>query len=142
MRGVDICFISAQALNKLCQDPENIAFRISMNELPNNAKDTMEPSNSIPVQKVDKSPIDNLEPIPEEYQEFMDVFSGEKADTLAPHCPYDLQIKLKQGTKPTHRLIYSLSPPELTAPWEFIEEHTWNGFIQPSKSPGAPQCSS
>src|SRR5260370_7657193 len=109
-RGVDIQFMSNLALNKLCQELENSTFRISMNELPN--KDTTEPS-SIPVQRVDGSPIKNIEPIPEEYRDFEDVFSGEKANTLAPHCPYDLQIELETGVKPTYGPIYSLSPPEL-----------------------------
>src|SRR5260370_20949233 len=136
MRGVDIHFISTQALNKLCQDPENVTFKISMNELPN--KDTTEPS-SIPVQRVDGSPIKNIEPILEEYRDFEDIFSGEKVNTLAPHCPYNLKIKLKNGAKPTYGLIYSLSPPELSALQDFIEENTWNGFIRPSKSPwGSP----
>ena len=59
--------------------------------------------------------------------------------TLAPHRPYDLQINVKEGAKPIHRPIYSLSPPELTALRAFLEEHTRNGFIHPSKSPwGSP----
>ena len=57
LRGVDIHFISAWALNKLCWCPENITFRISINESPNNTKETMEPFNSIPAQEVDVSPI-------------------------------------------------------------------------------------
>ena len=41
--------------------------------------------------------------------------------------------------KPFHGPIYSLSPLELTALREFLEEHTWNGFICPTKSLwGAP----
>jgi len=89
---------------------------------------------------VDRSPInDTQDSILEEYQEFMDVFSGEKVNTLAPHQPYDLQIELEEGAKPTHGPIYSLSPLELAALWEFIEENIWNGFIWPSKSPwGSP----
>src|SRR5258706_210481 len=67
------------------------------------------------------------------------VFSGTKADTLPPHRPYILQISLEEGAKPFHRPIYSLSPPELAALQEFLEEHTWNSFICPTKSPwGAP----
>src|SRR5258708_25783159 len=51
------------------------------------------------------------------------------------HWPYDLKINLEKGTKPFHRPIYSLSPPELTVLREFLEENTKNGFICPSKSP-------
>src|SRR5258706_14459556 len=80
-----------------------------------------------------------LDSIPAEYHEFCDVFSGEKAGTLAPHRPYDLQINVEEGAKPVHRPIYSLSPLELMALREFLEEHTRNGFIHPSKSPwGSP----
>src|SRR5258707_13485346 len=76
-----------------------------------------------------------LDSIPAEYHKFHDVFSGEKVGTLAPHRPYDLQINVKEGAKPIHRPIYSLSPPELMALQEFLEEHTRSGFICPSKSP-------
>ena len=88
---------------------------------------------------MDRSPDGNIEPILEEYWDFEDVFSGEKANMLAPH-PYHLQIELETGAKPTHRPIYSLSPPELSALQDFIEEkNTQNGFIRPSKSPwGSP----
>ena len=89
---------------------------------------------------MDRSLIDDTQDgILEEYQEFMEVFSGEKANILAPHWPYDLQIELEEGAKLTHGPIYSLSPPELAALWEFIKENIWNGFIQPSMSPwGSP----
>src|SRR5260370_7595165 len=78
-------------------------------------------------------PEDTLSRVPQEYHKFHDVFSGEKANVLAPHWPYDLKINLEEGTKPFHRLIYSLSPPELAALREFLEENIWNGFIHPSK---------
>src|SRR6266436_4977703 len=84
-------------------------------------------------------PEDTLSGVPKEYHEFRNVFSGEKANALAPHQPYNLQINLEEGTKPFHRPIYSLLPPELTVLREFLEENVWNGFIHPSKSPwGSP----
>ncbi len=84
-------------------------------------------------------PEDPLSRVPQEYHEFHNVFSGEKANALAPHWPYDLKINLEEGMKPFHGLIYLLSPPELTALREFLEENVWNGFIHPSKSPwGSP----
>src|SRR5260221_258208 len=76
---------------------------------------------------------------PAKYRDFLNVFSGEKAGTLTPHRPYDLQINVEEGAKPVHGPIYSLSPPELAALQEFLKEHTRNGFIRPSKSPwGSP----
>src|SRR5260370_29173888 len=76
---------------------------------------------------------------PPEYQEFTNVFSGEKANTLVPHCPYDLQINVEEDAKPSYGPIYSLSLPELLALHEFLDENTCNGFIRPSSSPwGSP----
>src|SRR5258708_13566129 len=80
-------------------------------------------------------PEDTLSGVPQEYHEFRDVFSGEKANVLAPHWLYNLKINLEEGMKPFHGLIYLLSPLELTALREFLEENVQNGFIRPSKSP-------
>src|SRR5258708_33979685 len=77
-----------------------------------------------------------LSVIPMEYLEFRNVFSGDKANMLAPHRPYDLKINLEEGAKPFHGPIYSLSPPELSALREFLEENIKNSFIRPSTSPG------
>ncbi len=66
---------------------------------------------------------------PPEYQEFTNVFLGEKANTLPPHWPYDLQINTEENSKPSCGPIYSLSPPELTALREFLDKNTRNGFI-------------
>ena len=81
----------------------------------------------------------NLSHIPDDYQDFADVFSKQKADTLAPHHPYDLKIDLEEGASPPIGAMYSLSQSELCMLQEFIDEHLWIGFIWPSKSPhGAP----
>jgi len=84
-------------------------------------------------------PEDPLSGVPQEYHEFCDVFSGEKANMLAPHQPYNLKINLEEGAKPFHRLIYLLLPLELIVLRKFLEENVQNGFICPSKSPwGSP----
>src|SRR5258705_12719256 len=120
---IDIHMVSTLMMTKLCKDPGTPAFVIST-------------ANLIPLQA---TATDTLDSIPDKYCDFCDIFSGEKAGTLAPHRPYDLQINIEEGAKPIHRPIYSLSPPELTALQEFLEEHTKSGFIHPSKSPwGSP----
>src|SRR5258708_4495413 len=118
-RKIDICMVSALTMTKLCKDPGTPAFMISMADL-------------IPSQVTATNTLDS---IPAKYRDFRDVFSEEKVGTLAPHRPYDLQINIEEGAKPIHGPIYSLSPPELMALWEFLEEHTRSGFICPSKSP-------
>src|SRR6266481_9837405 len=120
---IDIHMVSAVMMTKLCKDLGTPTFVISMTNL--------NPSQAIAAKTLDS--------ILAEYHEFCDVFSGEKAGTLALHRPYDLQINVKEGAKPIHGPIYSLSPPELMALQEFLKEHTRSGFICPSKSPwGSP----
>jgi len=120
---IDIRMVSAITMTKLCKDLGTSTFVISMTDL--------NPSQATATKILDS--------ILAEYHEFHDIFSGEKAGTLAPHRPYDLQINVEEGAKPIHRPIYSLSPLELAALREFLEEHTRNGFIHPSKSPwGSP----
>src|SRR5260221_3124241 len=115
--------VSALAMTKLCKDPGTPTFMISMSDL-------------TPLQA---TATDTLDSILAKYCDFCNIFSEEKAGTLTPHRPYDLQINVKEGAKPVHGPIYSLSPPELAALQEFLEEHTRSGFICPSKSPwGSP----
>src|SRR5260370_19978590 len=122
-KKVDICMVSALTMAKICRDLGTPTFMISM-------------TNLTPLQV---TAADTLNNILAEYHDFSDVFSGEKAGTLTPHRPYDLQINIEEGVKPIHRPIYSLSPLELVALWEFLKEHTKSGFIHPSKSPwGSP----
>src|SRR5260221_12904315 len=118
-RKIDIHMVSTLMMTKLCKDLGTPTFVISMADL-------------TPLQMTDA---DTLDSIPVEYHKFCDVFSGEKADTLAPHRPYDLQINVKEGAKPVHRPIYSLSPPDVAALQDFLEVQTTNGFICPRKSP-------
>jgi len=81
----------------------------------------------------------DLSSIPEEYHEYADVFSKSKAETLAPYCPYDLQINLEKDSYPLVGTIYSLSKFEQETLKEFIDENLTNGFIRSTSSPhGAP----
>ena len=42
----------------------------------------------------------DLSNVSSEYYKFANVFSKTKAETLASHHPYDLQINLKEGAQP------------------------------------------
>jgi hypothetical protein len=72
--------------------------------------------------------------VPDVYHEFTDVFSKVRADTLAPHRPYDIKINLEEGASPPISPIYSLSASELKALPEFIDEHLNIGYIRASHS--------
>ena len=71
----------------------------------------------------------DLSNIPEEYHDYADIFSKGKADTLPPHCRYNLKINLEDGTEPLIGLVLPFSQIELQALCEFIDEHLSSGFI-------------
>jgi len=51
----------------------------------------------------------DMSSVPEDYNDFADVFSKSEAAKLANHRPYDLKITLDKGTSPPFSPIYSLS---------------------------------
>jgi len=77
----------------------------------------------------------DLSTIPEEYHEYTDVFSKSKAETLVPHCSYNLRIDLEKDSHPLVGTIYSLSKFEQEALKEFINKNLTNGFIHSTSSP-------
>src|SRR5260221_9045886 len=95
-RKIDIRMVSAITMTKLCKDLGTSTFVISTTDL--------NPSQATATEILDS--------ILAKYHEFCNIFSGEKAGTLALHRPYDLQINVEEGAKPIHRPIYSLSPPD------------------------------
>jgi len=77
----------------------------------------------------------NLSSILEEYHKYANVFSKSKAETLAPHCLYNLQIELKKDFYPPVGTIYSLSQFEQEMVKEFINKNLTNRFIRLILSP-------
>jgi len=75
----------------------------------------------------------------EEYREYRDVFSIQRAKSLPEHRPHDLTIQIENDKAPSLGPIYSLSTLKLQTLQEFLEENTKVGIIRPSKAPcGAP----
>src|SRR5260221_6357106 len=123
--------VSAKTISHLFHKPGNSIYRLDHHSdvevdktFPHLTSLHSEPTSELPSVHTSTLALDSMGGIPVEYHEFHEVFSGTKADTLPPHRPYDLQISLEEGAKPFHGPIYSLSPPELTALREFLEEHT------------------
>ena len=73
--------------------------------------------------------------LPTKYLEFEDIFNKSKASTFPDHHSYDCPIDLQPKKKPPWGLIYNLSPSELKAHREYINNHLANGLIRHSKSP-------
>jgi len=116
-------------MTKLHWDLENATFAISPG-MHQYKPDMQTGGETLSARSTKAAPTETLpDTILREYLESHKVFSGEKANILAPHRPYDLKINLEEGAKPFHRPIYSLSPPKLATLRNFLEENTRNGFI-------------
>ena len=128
LQAPPIALINAAAFKRACKMEGSVTFQLNI--APSNIKGHVATLNS---------ELADMESILESYQDFSDVFSKAKADTLAPHQPYDLKIALEDGMMPPQPPIYSLSNSELGTLCEFIDEHLNIGFIWPScSSHGAP----
>ncbi|QRW12452.1 Retrotransposable element Tf2 protein [Ceratobasidium sp. AG-Ba] len=83
----------------------------------------------------------DLPTIPEEFMEFIDVFSEELFKKLPEHRSFDCNIDFEEGSDlPKPAKVYPLSPIESRTIKEFIDQELANGKIQPSKSPIASPC--
>lgn len=70
--------------------------------------------------------------LPEEYQEFAEVFSKEASQRMPPSWPYDNPILLDHSFVPKVGKIYPLSPDKQKATDDFIKENLRTGKIPPS----------
>jgi hypothetical protein len=78
-------------------------------------------------------------PIPNEYRDFIDVFSKEKGESLPEHTPFDHTIDLEPGKVPPYKPIYGLTLKEQEALPDYIRDGLEKGRIRESKGPaGAP----
>ncbi|KAK3575313.1 hypothetical protein QTP86_023431, partial [Hemibagrus guttatus] len=74
---------------------------------------------------------------PQEYTEFWELFSKERAAQLPAHQPWDCAIDLLPNASPPRGRVYPLSLPESKAMEEYIETALAVGHIRPSTSPAA-----
>lgn len=76
--------------------------------------------------------------LPEQYNEFADVFAKENFDSLPKRRPWDHAIELIPGSKTEiNAKVYPLSPAEQVQLDTFLEENLKSERIRPSKSPMA-----
>src|ERR1700723_1477620 len=127
---IDISLINAAAYLQACSFPGSQQFSLNLADIEVSSR--LASTSKLP------DPVD-LSNVPEEYHEFADVFDKAKAQTLAPHRPYDLKINLEEGYTPPLGQVYSLSQTELKALQEFLDENLATGSISSTWSPhGAP----
>jgi len=74
---------------------------------------------------------------PAQYQEFLEILSKEKAETVSPHRPIDHVMNRKTNYTIPFTRIYNLSEFTLETPKVYIEKYLGNCFIQRSPSSAA-----
>jgi len=75
--------------------------------------------------------------IPPEFAQYHRVFSDEQAQRLPKNQPWDHKIELIPGKEMGKTSIYQLTPPELQALKEYLEDGEKRGTLQRSKAPNA-----
>jgi len=82
-----------------------------------------------------KKPLEEL--IPTKFMKYQKVFNETSAQQLPKHHPWDHAIELKPGSKRKDCGIYCLTPDEMKALKEFLDEHLKWGTIRRSAAPVA-----
>ncbi|KAG9665731.1 hypothetical protein KCU87_g10162, partial [Aureobasidium melanogenum] len=75
--------------------------------------------------------------LPNQYHEYLDVFSRKDAKTLPPHRSYDHAIDLVPGKEPPYGPLYSMSRDESEELLRELKSQLDSGFIRASRSPAA-----
>jgi len=78
-----------------------------------------------------------LQILPKHYHEFLPLFLKKTEDQLPPHGRFDHEIPVRPRFVPPFGPIYRLSPPELSALYEWLDENLDTKFIRESSSPAA-----
>jgi hypothetical protein len=81
------------------------------------------------------------EVIPQQYHEFVPLFSKVFVDRLPPHRRnIDHEVRLREGEVPSWGPLYKMTRDELVMMKEWLEENMTKGFIRQSSSPYAAPC--
>jgi len=114
-----IVLVGTAAFKRACQEQGSLLFQLAPS-----SSNTRHGKASILLRGTTE-----LNNVPEDYQEFSDVFSKNKSKQLSPYRDHDLSIQIEEGTQPSLGPIYSLSALELTTLHEFIEDNLKLGLI-------------
>ncbi|KAM3065105.1 hypothetical protein ACMFMG_012250 [Clarireedia jacksonii] len=154
--AVEICTISAVAMNRICKrDSDNKLFTVTLQEVESLIDQQKEQQTSKQdlaalvaqlLASTDRSTvihslmnIDAEPPVPAKYTAYAHVFSKSESNLLPPHRPYDHKIQLEgDGEKALkYSPLYKMSLEELEAVKEYITDNLLKGFIEPSQAPFA-----
>ena len=123
-KPIDLTFIGGAPFTYLVKQKNVEIFAISMRNI------------KYQLEKTTKTPTDPKTMVPEEYHEFLDVFSKEASDTLSEHSKYDYRIRFLESYKNHgNSPLRAISKPKLQFVKKFIEEHLKKRFIEASSAP-------
>ena len=102
-QDIDIAMIGVDAYCVACRLKRAQVFALSMKDIQYQAeKEARAETNSTSV-------------VPQEYHDFLDVFSKKDSDTLPPYRKYNHKIHLEKEQKPGYAPLYKMSPKKLDA---------------------------
>ena len=100
-KNIDIAMIGADAYCATSCWKKAQVFALSMRDIQYQDK------------KKARAEIDPISVVPQEYYDFLDVFSKKNSDTLFPYWKYDHKIHLEEEQKPDHAPLYKMLFKEL-----------------------------
>lgn len=117
--------VSIKEFQSIIQEPETFVFAVSVNTATNPDECFAQETDDPELKSIIKG--------------YSDVFQAELPPGLPPIRSVDHEIETDPNSKIPYRLLFHLSPEELRAKREYIEENIKNGRNRRSKSPyGAP----
>ena len=128
-KPLNLAFIGGAPFMHLAKKQKADTFAISMRDI------------EYQLNKTTKPLTDPKTVVPEEYYDFLDVFSKDISDTLRPYGKYDHRIELlkdKDLGDLGHSALRGMSVPQLEFVKKFLEKNLKKGFIEASSAP----CSS
>ncbi|QGA19827.1 hypothetical protein EYB26_007522 [Talaromyces marneffei] len=128
---MDIALIRASRFLRNTKDRKTETFITSLSEIEKAIEDKRAEDRSVQEEREIK------EQLPEQYHEFVDVFSKIKSDELPERKEYDHRIELEKEVELGYCPLYRITAEELQAAKDYIVENLDKGFIVPSNAPYA-----
>jgi len=122
-----ISLISRAALRVALKDPDSCFCIIALYNTPDNAPATL-------VTSVSKGDDLGKKLVPQDYHDYLVLFSAKEARILPPSRYVDHAIPLVESSKPPFGYMYSMSDSELKEVRKWIDENLSKSFIRTSSS--------
>ncbi|KAI0995662.1 hypothetical protein K3495_g12516 [Podosphaera aphanis] len=125
---VDIHAISESAYKFLAGQNGTVAFTTSLSEIDQKLSARENIVNQ-------DEAVDLVSQVPQQYHDFLDVFSKAASNILPPSRSYDHKIQLEKDTKMTYGPLYNQSTEELRFVKQYLIDNLQKGWIELSQAP-------